>query len=116
MKREMFFSFLALIYSTITLCAAPPATAPTGMLWVAPGQFTMGSNDPHDNPNERPAHVVKLDGFWMVEHDVTNAEFQIKVFAQSLGHIRDLGAGSTPMPDITNISIQDGDLPLLHLL
>jgi formylglycine-generating enzyme len=26
-------------------------------------------------PNERPAHFVQIQGFWMDEHDVTNAEF-----------------------------------------
>jgi formylglycine-generating enzyme required for sulfatase activity len=35
----------------------------------------MGTDDPDAMPNERPAHSVHIDGFWMDTHDVTNAEF-----------------------------------------
>src|SRR4029453_15161534 len=41
-----------------------------------PGQFKMGTDDPKSMMNERPAHLVKLDGFWMDEHDVTNDEYE----------------------------------------
>ena len=44
-------------------------------MWIPGGEFTMGTDDPRSFPNERPAHRVKLAGFWMDEHDVTNAEF-----------------------------------------
>jgi formylglycine-generating enzyme required for sulfatase activity len=46
------------------------------MAWIPVGQFTMGTSDSNSFPNERPAHQVKVDGFWMDEHDVTNAEFR----------------------------------------
>jgi len=36
----------------------------------------MGTDDERSMPNEHPAHRVNLDGFWMDDHDVTNAEFQ----------------------------------------
>ena len=54
--------------------AAPPADPP-GMRWIPPGEFSMGTDDPHSMANERPAHRVRVDGFWMDEHDVTNAQF-----------------------------------------
>ena len=44
------------------------------MVWVPGGTFLMGSNDFY--PEERPAHRVTVDGFWMDEHPVTNAEFR----------------------------------------
>ncbi len=44
------------------------------MVWVPGGTFVMGSNDFY--PEERPAHRVTVDGFWMDEHPVTNAEFR----------------------------------------
>ena len=50
--------------------------APKGMVWIPPGEFRMGSEDQVSPRNERPAHSVKLDGFWMDAHEVTNAEFQ----------------------------------------
>ena len=45
------------------------------MVWIPPGEFTMGTDDRNSKHNERPAHRVRVDGFWMDEHDVTNAEF-----------------------------------------
>jgi formylglycine-generating enzyme required for sulfatase activity len=35
----------------------------------------MGTDDPNSMPNERPAHRVKVDGFWMDITTVTNAQF-----------------------------------------
>ena len=35
----------------------------------------MGTDDAHGMVNERPAHRVRVDGFWMDDHPVTNAEF-----------------------------------------
>jgi formylglycine-generating enzyme required for sulfatase activity len=46
------------------------------MKWVPGGEFVMGTDDPNSMANERPAHKVKVDGFFMDEHDVTNAEFR----------------------------------------
>ena len=46
-----------------------------GMAWIPGGTFLMGTNDKESFPNERPAHLVDVRGFWMDEHDVTNAEF-----------------------------------------
>ncbi len=44
-----------------------------GMVWISGGTFRMGSADFY--PEERPVHPVTVDGFWMDEHPVTNAEF-----------------------------------------
>jgi formylglycine-generating enzyme len=54
----------------------PNGCCPPGMVWIAAGEFTMGTNDPRSLPNERPAHRVTVEGFWMDVHDVTNAEFE----------------------------------------
>ena len=44
-----------------------------GMAWIPPGTFKMGWADgPTD---EAPVHSVKLDGFWMGVHEVTNDEY-----------------------------------------
>jgi len=55
--------------------AAKETTAPTGMVWIPAGEFIMGTDDVRSFPNERPAHKVRVEGFWIDEHDVTNAEF-----------------------------------------
>jgi formylglycine-generating enzyme required for sulfatase activity len=46
------------------------------MKWIPGGEFMMGSADTRLPRNERPAHRVKLDGFWIDETEVTNAAFQ----------------------------------------
>jgi len=55
------------------------------MVWIPGGEFTMGTDDPRSLPNERPAHRVKVEGFWMDIHDVTNAEFA--KFVEASGYV-----------------------------
>jgi formylglycine-generating enzyme required for sulfatase activity len=59
--------------------------APAGMVWIPGGEFTMGTNDPQSYEAERPAHRVRVDGFWMDETEVTNAQF--KEFADQTGYV-----------------------------
>src|SRR5262249_12911680 len=93
-RRAFMLSVIA-----IALCAALAATAwnllstpskpaapqivsgdgvkgPAGMMWVPGGEFLMGSDHKLAQANERPAHSVKVAGFWMDRHHVTNAEFR----------------------------------------
>src|SRR5271166_1780917 len=56
-----------------------------GMAWIPGGAFLMGTNDKESFPNERPAHLVQVQGFWMDEHDVTNAEFS--KFVEATGYV-----------------------------
>jgi formylglycine-generating enzyme required for sulfatase activity len=58
-------------------CAAcsglPSGEGPTaGMIFIAGGIFTMGSNE--QQPEERFTHVARVDGFWIDRHEVTNAQ------------------------------------------
>jgi formylglycine-generating enzyme required for sulfatase activity len=53
------------------------------MVWIAGGTFLMGSNDFY--PEERPVHRVAVDGFWIDEYPVTNAEF--RRFVKATGHV-----------------------------
>src|SRR3954454_1473421 len=53
-----------------------PGLKPSGMAWVPGGEFTMGTDDPQAAPAERPAHRVRVDGFWMDVTEVTNAQFR----------------------------------------
>ena len=64
--------------------AAPcPSTPSDRMVWIPGGTYLMGSNDFY--PEERPAHRVTIDGFWMDDHPVTNAEFHR--FVQATGYV-----------------------------
>jgi formylglycine-generating enzyme required for sulfatase activity len=62
--------------SSITTSANDADTTPPGMVWIPGGQFTMGTDDGGNSwPAERPAHQVKVNGFWMDKTEVTNADF-----------------------------------------
>jgi formylglycine-generating enzyme len=50
----------------------PPGEAPEGMVWVPGGQFHMGDATMKD---AQPWHLVYVDGFWMDQTEVTNAQF-----------------------------------------
>jgi len=54
----------------------PPGKTPAGMAWIPGGEFTMGTAGPLGRPDEKPVHRVRVDGFWMDQHEVTNAEFR----------------------------------------
>jgi formylglycine-generating enzyme required for sulfatase activity len=57
------------------LSAGDGRNGPRDMVWIPGGEFTMGSEHRHAQPNEGPAHRVKLSGYWIDRHDVTNADF-----------------------------------------
>src|SRR5690242_9309883 len=58
---------------------------PAGMMWVPGGEFSMGSDHPLAQANERPPHRVRLSGFWMDRHHVTNAAF--RRFVDATGYV-----------------------------
>lgn len=50
-----------------------PAPNPPGMVWIPGGSSVMGDEL---RPDEGPVHEIAVDGFWMDEHEVTNAQFE----------------------------------------
>lgn len=56
---------------------------PSGMIRIPGGVLTMGSNDHY--PEERPAHRVVVDPFWIDETPVTNRQF--RAFVEATGHV-----------------------------
>ncbi len=61
-----------------------PGPAPAGMSWIPGGAFQMGASKPQF-PDEAPAHRVILDGFWIDQTEVTNAQFQ--EFVTATGYV-----------------------------
>jgi formylglycine-generating enzyme len=59
--------------------------SPPGMIWIPGGEFTMGTDSELGWPDERPAHRVRVDAFWMDETDVTNADF--RKFVDATGYV-----------------------------
>ncbi len=77
-------SFLATYGLTKLRSAGGPAGGPPGMRWIPAGEFTMGTDSESGWPDERPAHRVRIGGFWIDEHEVTNAEF--RRFVEATGY------------------------------
>ena len=77
---------LLCIIPTISLLHAIPESKeitskgnpPKGMVWIKGTTYTRGTKE---NPNipfndeERPVHKVTVSGFYLDEHEVTNAQF-----------------------------------------
>ena len=61
----------------------PDGPAPDGMVWIPGGEFSMGAVEQagmsdvgmQATRDSRPIHRVYVDGFWMDETEVTNAQF-----------------------------------------
>lgn len=62
-----------------------PDEQPTGMVWIPGGEFSMGTDEPDTYEHERPAHGVRIKGFWMDETEVTNEQF--RVFTEATNYI-----------------------------
>ena len=72
--------------SKISVEILPPSgpIAPEGMVSIPAGEFQMGNNAPQTQhiwwnrrtQDERPAHTVYVDAFFMDEHEVTNFDYQ----------------------------------------
>jgi formylglycine-generating enzyme len=86
----------AIVAVALTACAVPardaangdslpPGDAPPGMVWIPGGEFRMGGDDPFASDAERPIHRVRVDGFFMDVHTVTNARFQ--EFVHATGYV-----------------------------
>ncbi len=63
-KKDSSFAFSKSVAST------------KNMKWIPSGTFVMGANNNQARNDEYPTHQVKIDGFWMDETEVTNAQFK----------------------------------------
>ncbi len=57
---------------------AQPPVGPAGFVWIASGVFEMGSPpDEADRDSDEVQHRVRItSGFWMSDHETTQAEFE----------------------------------------
>ncbi|TEA80030.1 formylglycine-generating enzyme family protein [Allopusillimonas ginsengisoli] len=68
-----------------TVIVGDGVTTPQDMAWVPAGVFLMGSDSKMAQPNERPAHQVKVHGFWMDRTHVSNDQFA--QFVKETGYV-----------------------------
>jgi formylglycine-generating enzyme len=76
-------AFLA-TYAAVKFGQMPP-DAPPGMVWIPGGEFTMGTDSDLGWPDEKPAHRVRVAGFFMDATEVTNVQF--RRFVDATGYI-----------------------------
>jgi len=67
------------------------------MIWVSGGTFTMGSKEFSDT---QPLHEVSVNGFWMDEHEVTNAQFARFVQATGYQTVAERALNPADFPDV----------------
>ncbi len=80
-------------------------TGPDGqtLVWVPGGSLMMGRDDGW--PDEQPVHQVTLDGFWIGQCEVTNAQY--RAFCTATGHT---------FPDYTSwYPYQGDDHPVVYV-
>ncbi len=75
-------------------------TGPKNMVWIPGGEFLMGSESRLAKNNEKPAHKVRVNGFWMDQTDVTNAQFA--EFVNATGYV----TTAERKPDWDTIKVQ----------
>ena len=55
------------------------------MMWVPGGEFMMGTDEKEAYDQEKPAHPVRVEGFWIDKTEVTNESF--KTFVDATGYM-----------------------------
>jgi len=90
MKRFLVLGGLGLsafcaMYALATVTGRWQPQAPLGMRWIPGGEFTMGTDTELGWADEKPAHRVRVAGFFIDETDVTNAQF--RQFVEATGYV-----------------------------
>jgi formylglycine-generating enzyme required for sulfatase activity len=78
-----------------------PATPPE-MVWIPGGEFIMGTDSALGWADERPAHRVRVAGFWMDRTEVTNVQF--RAFVEATGYV----TTAEKPPDLEEVMRQSG--------
>ncbi len=77
-------------------------------VWIEGGTFVMG--DDFERPEERPAHEVTLDGFWIDSHEITNAQFAEFVEATGYVTIAERGLDAKDYPQLPPALLEPGSM------
>ncbi|PWU16099.1 MAG: formylglycine-generating enzyme family protein [Chlamydiae bacterium] len=117
MQQSLFFIFLSIFQIQSAFgngFVYDKTDSSPKMIWIPSGHFYMGSDHTDAKPDEKPQHLVQLDGFWIDETPVTNKQF--KTFVDATGYITTAEKApileeimkqvppGTPLPD-TNVLI-----------
>jgi serine/threonine-protein kinase len=75
LASSLYFS----VYNAVSVTSRVSATDGMTQVYVPAGSFTMGSDS--GSSNEKPAHAVTLNAFWIDQTEVTNAMYALCVKA-----------------------------------
>jgi len=70
------------------------------MVYVPAGSFDMGSTE---RGGDQPVHTVTLDGFWIDQTEVTNAQYRRRVRAAVCRFPTMCGVGDPTYEDATKV-------------
>ena len=83
-----------------------PSIEEKGMVWIPGGTFYMGTDEKCESmcqisglTSDCKVHQVYVDGFWMDEHEVTNAQFEAFVKATGYKTIAEITPTRAEFPD-----------------
>jgi formylglycine-generating enzyme required for sulfatase activity len=93
---------------TLVNSTRAPRQKEQNMVWVPGGTFSMGTDRANESlcaqggltADAQPIHRVYVDGFWMDEHEVTNAEYRAFVNATGYVTIAETIPSKLEFPDI----------------
>lgn len=77
----------------------PPKPTPDGMVWIPGGKYRRGSDFPAF-VDALPIRSVEVDGFWLDETPVTNAQFAAFVEATGYVTVAERKPSSEQFPDV----------------
>lgn len=105
-ESEIQSEFTNNFFQTIENKTTPNGTAPQNMKWISGGTFAMGTDAKCESlcqvggiTSDCEVHKVYVDGFWMDEHEVTNAEFAEFVKATGYKTIAEIKPTAKEFPD-----------------
>ena len=78
------------------------------LVWIEGGEFTMGSDDFY--PEERPAHRVSVDGFWLSPTAVTNRGYAAFVSATKYKTVAERPLDPAQFPDAPSENLVPGSM------
>ena len=81
------------------------------MAFIPAGSFSMGSN--RHRPEERYTHIVRVDGFWIDRHEVTNAQFAKFVRATGYRTLAERGGDPKVVPEMPKELMAPGSVAFI---
>ena len=78
MRKGVSFLSIGLILAVLAACdqSSVSSVPPEDMVLIPAGEFIMGTDSEQANADQKPAHQVYLDAFYIDKYEVTNAQFE----------------------------------------